>query len=382
MPFDAIGLYIHLPWCVQKCPYCDFNSHALKQELPEHDYVKAIISDLEFEAVRLKERTIRSIFFGGGTPSLFSGQAIANILDATNKHYNLANDIEITLEANPGTAEAHHFHAYHAAGVNRLSLGLQSLDDSMLERLGRIHTALESRQAYEMARSAGFDNINLDLMFGLPGQDIEQGMNDLEAGLSLNPEHLSWYQLTLEPNTQFAAQPPDMPDDDICYELQMKGIERLSSLNYARYEVSAYAKPGLECRHNMNYWRFGDYLGIGAGAHSKITHHLPARTARYKHPGDYMRTAGTPDVYQQNIAIASEELLFEYLLNRLRLVDGFLLQDMQSSIGITPQEFRKVATKPLSQGLLSLDETTCRTTDKGFRYLNEILLAFLPAKIT
>jgi len=200
--------------------------------------------------------------------------------------------------------------------------------------------------------------------------------------VSLDPEHLSWYQLTLEPNTRFAVHPPDMPNDDICHELQMRGIERLSAQGYARYEVSAYSKPRLECQHNLNYWRFGDYLGIGAGAHSKITHHAPVRTARYKHPEDYMRTAGTPDMYQQNKAIASDELLFEYLLNQLRLVDGFLLQDMLSSINVTPQELRKAATIPLSQGLLLLNSTTCRTTDKGFRYINEALMAFLPVKIT
>jgi len=380
MPFDSIGLYIHLPWCVQKCPYCDFNSHAIKQDLPESEYVKALLADLEFEAESLNDRKIQSIFFGGGTPSLFSGPAITTILEATGRHYSFADDIEITLEANPGTAEAQHFKDYRAAGVNRLSLGMQSMNDDMLKRLGRIHTVSESRQAYDMARSAGFENIDLDLMFGLPEQTIEQGLNDLEIGLSLEPEHLSWYQLTLEPNTRFAVHPPPMPDDDNCYELQLTGIRRLAVQGYARYEVSAFSRPGLECRHNLNYWQFGDYLGIGAGAHSKVTHQTPIRTARYKHPDEYMRKTGSADVYQQNNEIASDELLFEYLLNQLRLTDGFLLEDMQSATGASLSRLRTILKTPISQRLIYLDDKTCRATSKGFHYLNEILVACLPAK--
>jgi len=382
MPFDAIGLYVHLPWCVHKCPYCDFNSHAIKHSLPEAEYTKAILADLEFEAGQLKDRRIQSIFFGGGTPSLFSGQAIRSILETVDKHYQLADDIEITLEANPGTVEANNFAAYRDAGVNRLSLGLQSLNNEMLNRLGRIHTAEESLQAVEMARHAGFDNINLDLMFGLPQQSIEQGMEDLETAISLNPEHLSWYQLTLEPNTTFAHHPPELPVDDTIYELQAAGIDLLAANDYDRYEVSAYSKTGRECRHNLNYWQFGDYLGIGAGAHGKITHTEPVRFAKFKHPDDYMRSAGSADAYQQENTISPEELLFEYLLNQLRLVNGFSLEEMQATIGTTPSELKKALKQPLEQGLLFLDNTSCRTSTLGFRYLNDILVACLPEKIT
>jgi len=382
MPFNTIGLYIHLPWCVQKCPYCDFNSHAIKDGLPETEYIKAIEADLNVEAMRLKDRRIDSIFLGGGTPGLFSGQAIASILETARHEFDLADNIEITLEANPGTAEASHFDAYRQAGVNRLSLGLQSLDNDMLKRLGRIHTADESLQAYEMARQAGFDNINLDLMFGLPQQSLAQGMGDLEAAISLNPEHLSWYQLTLESNTHFAAQPPSLPNDDTCYEMQEAGIKTLSTHGYRRYEVSAYAKQGRECWHNLNYWRFGDYLGVGAGAHGKLSHPNPVRYARYKHPNDYMQRAGTDAVYQQHKPIPADELLFEFLLNQFRLVEGFSLQHMQETIGTTPDALKNALTIPIEQGLIELDDLGCRASDKGFRYLNDIFIACLPTKTT
>ena len=378
MPFDHFGLYIHLPWCVQKCPYCDFNSHAIKQSLPEAEYLKAILADLKFEAPQLQDRNIQSIFFGGGTPSLFSGTAINTILEAVRQHYCIAEQAEITLEANPGTAEADHFAGYRAAGVNRLSMGLQSMDDDMLKQLGRIHTADESRRAFEMARTAGFDNINLDLMFGLPEQSIEHGMRDLEAVTAFDPEHLSWYQLTLEPNTRFAAQPPNLPSDDICDELQQAGIEMLSASGYQRYEVSAFSKPGYPCRHNLNYWQFGDYLGIGAGAHGKITRTQPTRTARFKHPGEYMRTAGDRAVYELNHPIPTSELLFEFLLNHLRLIDGFSLQQMHEAIGVTGDQLQQALQTPLDQGLLAIDDGRCRATQKGYRYLNEILVHLVP----
>ncbi|MCW8963085.1 MAG: radical SAM family heme chaperone HemW [Gammaproteobacteria bacterium] len=382
MPANPAGLYIHLPWCVQKCPYCDFNSHAIKGGLPEAEYVKAIEADLTFEAARIKNRNIGSIFFGGGTPSLFSGQAISSVLEIVRHEFDLTNDIEITLEANPGTAEAGHFDAYRQAGVNRLSLGLQSLDNDMLERLGRIHTAEESLQAYEMARQAGFNNINIDLMFGLPQQTLEHGMDDLEAAISLNPEHLSWYQLTLEPNTRFAAQPPSLPNDDTCHEMQEAGIKTLSTHGYRRYEVSAYSKQGHECQHNLNYWQFGDYLGVGAGAHGKLSHPDPVRYARFKHPNDYIQRTGTDAVYQQHKPIPADELLFEFLLNQLRLVEGFSLQHMQETIGTTPDALKNALTIPIEQGLIELEDLSCRASVEGFRYLNEIFIACLPTKTT
>lgn len=377
---NGVSLYIHLPWCVQKCPYCDFNSHVVKNDLPELEYVRAVQADLDFEAARLAGCKVSSIFFGGGTPSLFSGRAIASILEMVRQQFDLVDGIEITLEANPGTVEMSHFSAYRQAGVNRLSLGFQSLDDCMLQRLGRIHTSGESLQAFEVARQAGFDNINIDLMFGLPQQDVVQGINDLKAVILLNSEHLSWYQLTLEPNTRFAVQPLDLPDDDVCYELQEAGIRMLFSYGYNRYEVSAYAKQGYYCQHNLNYWQFGDYLGVGAGAHSKLSRPDPIRYARFKHPNDYMRHVGASSVYQLQSPVLAEEVLFEFLLNHLRLVEGFSLQYMQEATGVTPDMLVHVLAPLIEQGLIVLDGETCRASRKGFRYLNEVFIACLPGK--
>lgn len=380
MYFANIGLYIHLPWCVQKCPYCDFNSHAIRAELPERGYVRAIQLDLEFEAPGLKDRKVSSIFFGGGTPSLFSGQAISDILDKVAQEFDLAEDIEITLEANPGTAEASHFNAYREAGVNRLSLGLQSLDDAMLSRLGRIHTVEESLKAFAMAREAGFDNINIDLMFGLPGQSLSHGLGDLAEAISMNPQHLSWYQLTLEPNTRFAADPPQLPEDDDIYELQEAGIVMLQEAGYRRYEVSAYAKPGFQCRHNLNYWRFGDYLGIGAGAHSKLTRHEPIRHARARHPADYIKDSGSANVYQVYSPVRDEDLLFEFLLNNLRLVEGFTLEHLRQATDMPLSKLSAVLAPAIEKGMVDMRSESCRATDKGFHYLDEILLACLPGQ--
>jgi oxygen-independent coproporphyrinogen-3 oxidase len=382
MPFSSIGLYIHLPWCVQKCPYCDFNSHAIRQGLPEAKYVEAIRSDLCFEAEKLRNHEVTSIFFGGGTPSLFSGQAIRDLLEEAAQQLNLAKDVEITLEANPGTAEAENFRAYRDAGVNRLSLGLQSLDDDMLSRLGRIHTSEESLQAYEMARQAGFDNINVDLMYGLPGQDMNHGLDDLTAAIKLKPDHLSWYQLTLEPNTLFASQPPELPDHDTCHELQETGLVIIADAGYQRYEVSAYASQANQCKHNLNYWQFGDYLGIGAGAHSKLTGRQPVRYARFRHPDEYMQHAGSDRVYQREQPIQAGELLFEFLLNHLRLAQGFSLEHLQRCTGTSPAELASALQPAIDQGLVEIDSQNCRASNRGFRYLDEILVACLPVKLT
>lgn len=374
----AFGLYIHLPWCVQKCPYCDFNSHPLHQSLPEDDYLKALLADLNFEAPGLEGRTIDSIFFGGGTPSLFSGSAIDKILHAVSCSYTLGDNIEITLEANPGTAESHRFADYFKAGVNRLSLGFQSMDNTMLRRLGRIHSVKESLAAFDMARQAGFGNINLDIMFGLPEQSHQQALDDLSAAIDLEPEHLSWYQLTLEPNTAFAQRPPKLPNSDAVFAMQEAGLPLLSEALFQRYEVSAFSKPGRRCKHNLNYWRFGDYLGIGAGAHSKLSIPEPTRFARISHPRYYMPTAGRPAVYQETGLITHRDLLFEFLLNQLRLTEGFDLKNLDHITGISKAQFLQIMQPAFNQGLLCVDQEQCCATEKGYRFLNDVLLLALP----
>jgi putative oxygen-independent coproporphyrinogen III oxidase len=364
---------------VQKCPYCDFNSHALRQELPEKSYTDALIADIKYESGLVTDRNVTSIFFGGGTPSLFSGEAVERILSAAAEYFSVCDDCEITLEANPGTAEAAHFKAYRYAGINRLSIGMQSFDNEQLLRLGRIHKAEESMLAYQLARDAGFDNINIDLMYGLPEQNLEQGLYDLQQALLLKPEHLSWYQLTIEANTRFAHEPPELPDEDAIDTLYLSGIKLLHEAGYNRYEVSAYARYGHESRHNMNYWQFGDYLGLGAGAHGKLTRNGEIkRYSRYKHPSDYMLRAGSMNVYELHNPVNEDELLLEYLLNQLRLVQGFELQHAHEAIGTDPDELISRLSAPLSRGLLEITRGNCRTTDRGMRYLNEIFLGLMP----
>lgn len=375
---DTLGLYIHLPWCVQKCPYCDFNSHALHQTLPENDYLKALQADLDFEAYKVSGRTIGSIFFGGGTPSLFSERAIGKILTTITQYYRVADNVEITLEANPGTAESANFEGYRKAGVNRLSLGLQSLDDGMLKCLGRIHNSAESLAAYHKARRAGFENINLDMMFGLPGQSEQAALEDLSQAIHLDSEHLSWYQLTLEPNTAFARNPPVLPTADDVAAMQEAGLALLSEHNFTRYEVSAYCRSGRACQHNLNYWHFGDYLGVGAGAHGKLSTPEPTRYARHRHPRQYMASAGRPDVYQEVRPIAPNTLLFEFLMNRLRLTEGFNLTELKRQTGVSRTTFIQHLQPALDQGLLELKAGHCVSTAQGFRFLNDILLMVLP----
>ena len=306
----SLSLYVHIPWCVRKCPYCDFNSHAGTPE--EERYIAALGADLDVERELAQGRQIDSIFFGGGTPSLFSGEGIARTLEYVRGHFELAADAEITLEANPGAVDAGHFAAYRAAGVNRLSIGVQSFDEAMLERLGRIHSTQEAREALQIARKAGFDNCNLDLMFGLPGQSRAMAMEDLQQAIELQPEHLSWYQLTLEPNTAFYAAPPaGLPDDEHLAEISETGLELLGASGYRQYEVSAHARPGHACRHNLNYWQFGDYIGIGAGAHGKLT--LPdgsiVRRRKQRHPQRYMQAALDGDALSSENRLQDDDLL-------------------------------------------------------------------------
>lgn len=373
-----IGLYIHLPWCVQKCPYCDFNSHALKGALQESAYVEALLRDMRYESRRIGKRAIGSIFVGGGTPSLFSGGAIGRILDGVREYFNLQPATEITLEANPGGADCAHFKHYMDAGVNRLSLGLQSMDDAQLQRLGRVHNTHESLHAYKRARDAGFDNINIDMMYGLPGQSVDEALDDLQQAIRLGAEHISWYQLTIEPNTAFARRPPLLPDSDDSYKIEQSGIQLLAGNRFMRYEISAYSQPGRQCRHNLNYWCFGDYLGLGAGAHGKLSSQAVAiRDVRVRRPEDYLQHAGSQNV-RQSAPIADTELVFEYLLNRLRLTQGFPLHDLQGATGITAGEFMVMARQSVKKGLLCIRNNYCTPTEIGYRYVNDILLDFLP----
>ncbi len=374
-----LALYIHIPWCAKKCPYCDFNSHAVRAPIPEAEYVAALLRDLDFELRNAPEtRPLISIFFGGGTPSLFSGTAIGRILDGVAARLAFAPQIEITLEANPGTAEAQHFADYRAAGVNRLSMGVQSLDDRQLRALGRIHGADEARAAVVMARAAGFDNLNLDLMFALPTQTVAEAAQDLSALIALAPEHISYYHLTLEPNTAFAAAPPPLPDSDSAYEMLELGQSQLAAAGYAQYETSAYARAGRPAAHNLNYWRFGDYLGIGAGAHGKRTHvDRIERRARHKHPKTFMESAGSAACLQEVRTVAGEELAFEYCLNALRLHEGFSKTDFSDRTGLPFSILEPRLEKQRLRGLIEMDASHVRPTLLGRDHLNTLLTELL-----
>jgi oxygen-independent coproporphyrinogen-3 oxidase len=372
-----LSLYIHVPWCVRKCPYCDFNSHELRAGIPEAQYVEALIADLESSLPLVWGRRVVSIFIGGGTPSLLSGEAMEHLLQAVRTRLTVQPDAEITLEANPGTAEAARFTAYRAAGINRLSLGIQSFDDRHLRTLGRIHDAAEAREAVRLA-ALHFERFNLDMMYGLPGQSLAEALTDAETALSFTPRHLSCYQLTLEPNTRFAAHPPTLPESDLCADMQDAIEHRLAQAGYLHYETSAFAQPGFQCQHNLNYWLFGDYLGIGAGAHGKLTmHDRVLRQMRWKQPERYMQRAAAGQARQDEQSIAGEDLPFEFMMNALRLIDGF-----------DPSLFTTRTAQPLfvveatlrraeEDGLLERSPTRIAPTDRGRRFLNELLRRFL-----
>ncbi len=378
-----LSLYLHLPWCVRKCPYCDFNSHPLRDQAPWGRYVDALLADLEHELPQVWGRRVGTVFLGGGTPSLLPAAELARLLDGVRARLPLAPGAEITLEANPGTAEAARFAAFRAAGVNRLSIGVQSLDDAMLGALGRIHDAAQARAAVAAARAAGFDNINLDLMFGLPGQDRAGALRDLEAALALAPEHLSWYQLTIEPHTAFAASPPpDLPDEDALAAMHEAGLERLARAGYEQYEVSAFARPGRQCRHNRNYWEFGDYLGLGAGAHGKLTDAATGtvvRRRRVRHPGDYLAAAGTAAAVAGEETVRAPDLVFEFMLNALRLTAGFPAALFTERTGLPLEAARPALEAGRSRGWLETDGERIRPTATGRRFLDDLAALFLPA---
>jgi len=383
MSAPPLSLYVHLPWCVKKCPYCDFNSHGVRGRVPEAEYVAALLADLDadldaFEPV-LAGRTIETVFFGGGTPSLFSPGSIGAILEGVASRVAVARDAEVTMETNPGTVEHGSFVGYRAAGVNRLSFGVQSFDDGMLARLGRIHGAEEARVAVRSAQEAGLANLNLDLMYALPTQTLDGALSDLEQALALSPRHLSHYQLTLEPNTQFAAQPPALPDDDEAWTMQERCQDRLARAGFAQYEVSGYALPGQACRHNLNYWRFGDYLGIGAGAHGKLSGEDGIRrTWKHKHPAYYLEHAAGPRRLGGNELIAAAQLPFEFMLNALRLNEGFTLDLFERCSGLSRESIRASLDRGLERGWLERDGDFVRASDLGRRFLNDVVSEFLP----
>jgi len=377
-----LALYVHLPWCMRKCPYCDFNSHQAADPLPEQAYVDALLADLDAQWHELgvgdclPPRPLQSIFIGGGTPSLFSGTAVARLLDGVRGVCALAADVEITLEANPGAIDAGHFAAYRRAGVNRLSIGVQSLSARHLEALGRIHDPAQARAAVATARAAGFENINLDLMFGLPGQDLAEAAADLEALIALEPAHISYYQLTLEPNTAFARAPPQMPSHDSLDAMQEQGIARLAVAGYARYEVSAFARDGRRCRHNLNYWRFGDYLGIGAGAHSKLTDiatgGVRRRVAR-RSPRAYLASLHNES---SRSLLDDVDLVLEFALNALRLTDGVEASLFTARTGLPAARLSTARSQMEAIGLLEPDPSRLVATPLGQRFLNDLVAGF------
>lgn len=373
-----LSLYVHLPWCLRKCPYCDFNSHEKKDGVPEQRYVDAVIADLEASLPFIWGRRVHTIFIGGGTPSLFSPEAIERLIADIRARLPLEPGCEITLEANPGTFERERFRAFRAAGVTRLSVGVQSFDDAKLKALGRVHDGEQARAALTEAREA-FDTFNLDLMYALPGQTLAELQADLDTALGFEPPHLSIYHLTIEPNTFFAKHPPQVPDDDLASDMLDLIAERTAPAGLQRYEVSAFARPGHRCRHNLNYWEFGDYLGIGAGAHGKISFpHRVVRQIRYRDPERYMAAALEGSAIAQDDEIARADLPFEFMLNALRLKEGFELASFTERTGLPLTAIARGLAEAESRGLLQRDFTHAGPTARGFDFLNDLQQLFLP----
>ena len=370
-----------MPWCVRKCPYCDFNSHAVKDALPADEYIQALIADLEHELPGVWGRPVGSIYFGGGTPSLFSAGQVGTFLAAARARLNLRPDVEITLEANPGTIERDSFAAYADAGVNRVSLGVQSFDDGMLKAIGRIHGRREIEQSLQSLASSAISNFNIDLMFALPGQGMAQSRRDVEMAVAAAPAHISFYQLTIEPNTAFAASPPPLPEEDAAWEMQQAGLEMLEANGYRQYEISAFAQTDRQSRHNMNYWRYGDFLAIGAGAHGKITTAADGRVRRYakhRHPRRYLQAAGTGEWCAETRVLGEDELVFEFFLNQLRLKQGVIIGDFAARTGLPWQTVETRVQKAVDKGLLEVRGERLISTPLGWRFVNDIQQIFLP----
>ena len=373
-----LAAYIHIPWCVRKCPYCDFNSHAAGPQLPEDEYVAALLADLDDDFDQAQGRRLSSIFFGGGTPSLFSAQALDRILEGLERRLGFAEDIEITLEANPGTFEQAKFRDYRSLGINRLSIGVQSFQAEKLKTLGRIHDGGEAIRAADMARAAGFENFNLDLMHGLPEQSLEDALSDLRIAIAQQPTHLSWYQLTVEPNTEFWSKPPQLPEDDTLWDIQEAGQALLAEQGYAQYETSAYAQPGRQARHNLNYWTFGDFLGIGAGAHGKLTQPdgRILRNWKTRLPKDYLDPSKPFCAGEKQLEAG--ELPFEFLMNGLRLTDGVPAALFSERTGLPLATLAEGRREAEARGLLQPDPQRLVATPRGQLFLNDLLQLFLP----
>jgi oxygen-independent coproporphyrinogen-3 oxidase len=374
-----LSLYVHLPWCVRKCPYCDFNSYEARGAVPDLEYAEALLRDLRGELPLSPGRAIETIFLGGGTPSLFSGAAIARLLDGLRADASIAANAEITLEANPGAVDAARFGAFREAGVNRLSIGIQSFRDDKLRALGRVHDSARAEAAVATARAAGFTNVNLDLMYGLPGDDVEGSVADLERAVALAPEHVSWYQLTLEPNTAFERRPPPLPDDDVVASIEERGRALLAAHGYERYEISAYARRGRRSQHNSNYWQFGDYLGLGAGAHGKLTLLETgeiARRAKTRNPRTYVQRAGRAEATSEERVATRAQAALEFLMNALRLLDGAPVEMFEARAGQPAGEIAAARAVATARGWLGAEPDRLRATPSGLQRLNRLLELF------
>ncbi|MFK8026984.1 MAG: radical SAM family heme chaperone HemW [Gammaproteobacteria bacterium] len=380
MQQQPVSIYIHLPWCLHKCAYCDFNSHATApNQFPEQLYTQQLIADLTHAAALIDGRKVQSIFIGGGTPSLFSPQSIASILSACAHVTQLQSNCEITLEANPGTFEYQKFAEFLSAGINRISVGAQSFNNDSLSALGRIHDATEAINALETAHKIGFKNINVDLMFGLPNQSIGDALNDIQTACHQHVNHISYYQLTLEPNTVFHRYPPKLPSEDVSWDIQTNGMHVLDEANYQRYEVSAYAQKDSQCLHNMNYWQYGDYLGIGAGAHSKITtDNGVLRHQRTRQPESYIQAVNHQSQVLQQHLVANDQLIFEFMLNNLRLVNGFTPTTFCTTTGLAWSQAEEQINTQIELGLMERNDTHYRASQHGYQYLDELTQRFLP----
>jgi putative oxygen-independent coproporphyrinogen III oxidase len=372
---QPLSLYIHIPWCIKKCPYCDFNSHAVKADTPETGYIDALLDDLSHDLQRFSiSRPIHSIFIGGGTPSLFSPESFDRLLTGIRQQITLQNNLEITLEANPGTFESEKFAEFRNLGINRLSIGIQSFNDDQLQKLGRVHSAQEAIRAAEIAHQAGFSNFNLDLMFGLPETEQHSSYSDLETAIRLEPSHISFYQLTLEPNTYFHKFPPELPDDEIIFSSQQQCQQLLLQKGYRQYEISAYSKADYECRHNLNYWQFGDYLGIGAGAHGKISSSVKIRrSVKCKSPEQYLQNPR----HDQSTEIDPDALPLEFVMNQLRLKNGFTLEHYQAATGLAPDTLEPALLQCLELDLLVYQDQHYRCSEQGWHFLDTILEKFI-----
>jgi len=372
-----LSLYIHIPWCVRKCPYCDFNSHTA-DSIPEQQYIDTLLEDLEQSLPEVWGRRLVSIFIGGGTPSLFSAESIKRLISGIRARMSCIADIEITMEANPGTFEQEKFSQFKQAGINRLSIGIQSFDDDKLKTLGRIHGGEEAIAAVHMAKTAGFENINLDLMFGLPDQSLQQGLHDLHTAIDLQPTHISWYQLTIEPNTFFYSHPPTVPDDEAIWQLQHQGQSKLREAGFMQYEISAYAQKNKACQHNMNYWQFGDYLAIGAGAHGKISRADTQSIRRYsklRQPQAYLSAAAAGRSSSEHV-LSTEDIVFEFMLNALRLKQGFELSTFEQHTGLSRDVILPSCRQAIEKDLLMQTGEHLKPTELGYRFLNDLINLF------